>query len=189
VSFKNIVNCVPSNLEYLRDWVSLWSLNCLSNGIFQCRFNYLPTNNRLHSYIKEVDPRCTFCRIENASTGERDSFLHCFFSCPTIKGFLTQLFLLSDLNFDDSIKTTDIYWYGIQDKDDIQKRDVICHMIVFDIFRNIVFKYRLRKILPNFNTVLTQLKYVVSVLCTVNRNLHLAFLKIPPLTNIAPAMG
>jgi hypothetical protein len=110
VSFKKIVNCVPSNIEYLRDWVSIWNLNCLSNDlkffIFQCRFNYLPTNNRLHSYIKEVDPRCTFCRIENTTTEERDSFLHCFFSCPIVRGFLTQLFLLIDLNFDDNGQRT-----------------------------------------------------------------------------------
>jgi hypothetical protein len=193
VSFKKIVNCVPSNIEYLCDWVSIWNLNCLSNDlkffIFQCRFNYLPTNNRLHSYIKEVDPRCTFCRIENTTTEERDSFFHCFFSCPTVKVYLTQLFLLIDLTFDDSVKTTDLYWYGILDNDDIQKHNVLCYLIVFDIFRYIVYKYRLRRVLPTFNTVVTQLRYVLSIVCTVNKNIHSAFIKIPSLANIAPAMG
>jgi hypothetical protein len=94
-SFKNITNFTPTLDTYLKNWVGLWKLNSLSNDlkffIFQCRFNYLPTNNRLHAYRPEIDPRCTFCRINDDSTDARDSFVHFFYNCPTTTSLLKEL--------------------------------------------------------------------------------------------------
>jgi hypothetical protein len=90
-SFFQIVSHVPIKFEYLGDWISCWNFNPLTNDlkkfVFNCRFNSLPLNNRLHSFLKDIDPRCTFCRLGDPNTTERDSFRHCFFCAHLLETF------------------------------------------------------------------------------------------------------
>jgi hypothetical protein len=82
IKFKELVYADPGPQlgEY---WFSSWNTHSFANDfrqfIFNFRYNYLPTNNRLNAFLAEVDPRCTYCLIQDSSTQQRDSFSHCFF--------------------------------------------------------------------------------------------------------------
>jgi hypothetical protein len=192
-SFKSIVNHTPTVDSHLKNWVSIWKINSLPNDlkyfIFQCRFNYLPTNNRVHSYRKEVDPRCTFCTLQDAESTQRDSYRHLFFTCPVTVDLLRELFSKIDLTFDDNEKIRDIYWYGIYDKDNICMSTVLCYNIVFDMFRHIVYRYKLRKVLPIFGDVYIQLKFALKCVCTANKKFSAALGKVENLAIFSRALG
>jgi hypothetical protein len=145
-TFSQLTKCTPKGYEnFVGDWISSWRFNPLPNDlkqfIYNSRFNSLPLNNRLHSYKPEIDPRCTFCRILNANTQERDNFDHCFLGCPIVDQLLLKFF--NDLNLTFAREESRaLYWFG-QYKDDILKKDVVfCYNLIFDTLRYVIFKFR-----------------------------------------------
>jgi hypothetical protein len=63
--------------------------------------------------MKDIDPRCTFCRIKSGTNAARDGFAHCFLLCPTVKQFLTILTVKLNLVMDlDDNEFRQLYWYG-----------------------------------------------------------------------------
>jgi hypothetical protein len=102
---------------------------------------------------------------------------------------LREHFSKIDLTFEYNEKIRDIYWYGIYDKDDICVSTMLCYNIVFDIFRHIVYKYKLRKVLPKFGDVYIQLKFALKCLCTANKKFSAALGKVEQLAIFSRAMG
>jgi hypothetical protein len=91
--------------------------------------------------------------------------MHCFYDCPAIKRILTVLLshILHNPNSEridgidiDSIDFCTLYWYGYND-------DILNHqtyfLTFFDCFRFIVYKLKLRSILPEVNTALEELSF------------------------------
>jgi hypothetical protein len=81
--FKELVMVDPDPDEtWMRNWFSSWNTHSFNNDfrffIFKLRYNYIGTNNRLNAYLKDVDPRCTYCRMLDRDSNQRDSLLHCF---------------------------------------------------------------------------------------------------------------
>jgi len=87
-----------------------WTLNFLPNHMreFVYKFvtNALPTNTRVSHFANNPDRRCSFCSIASNPAPE-ETFLHLFFSCPTVSTwwreiagelFLSDQNLLDDLN-------------------------------------------------------------------------------------------
>jgi hypothetical protein len=171
-TFVTLTNCTPDGIN-IGDWISLWHFNPLPNDlkqfIFHCRFNSLPLNNRLHAYKPEVDPRRSFCRLDDVNTKENDNFAHCFFDCVRIRSLLSQFFLSIKTTFENTDKCRKFFWYGIMDKDDMTSSTTTTYNIIFDIFRYILFKYRTKHILPGYDDLLNQIKYMVSNICRVNK--------------------
>jgi hypothetical protein len=192
-SFKNITNFTPTVETYLKNWVGAWKINALTNDlkyfIFQCRFNTLPTNNRLHAYRLEIDPRCTFCKIKDDKTDTRDSFCHLFYNCPTTISLLKEFFKKLDISFNDDIYNRDIYWYGIYDKDDMCVSTLTCFNITFDVFRYILYKFRARKIVPGFVDLYDQVLFVIKCICNTNKKILSAFSKNKNLSRLLQALG
>jgi hypothetical protein len=117
-TFKKLTSCDPINNSFIYDWLATWNINNFPNEfrnfIFNCRYNYLPANNRLHSYIKEVDPRCFFCLHLDKDTVQQDSFGHCLFTCNTVRGYIIEF--LSEYDFNIGINDAGfpyLYWYDI----------------------------------------------------------------------------
>jgi hypothetical protein len=85
----------PDPETNLGSWTALWNISSLTNDfrmfIYNSRYNSLKLNNRLNAYLPEIDPGCTFCYITNNRPVERDSMLHCFLNCPTVRNFLSSL--------------------------------------------------------------------------------------------------
>jgi hypothetical protein len=192
-SFKYIINFTPTVDTYLKNWVVTWKINALSNDlkyfIFQCRFNSLPTNNRLHAYRLEIDPRCTFCRINDDKTDTWDSFCHLFYNCPVTISLLKEFFKKIDIPFNDDIYTRDIYWYGIYDKDDKCASTLTCFTITFDVFRYILYKFKARRIVPVFADLYDQIIFVLKCIGSANKKIMSAFSKNKNLSRLIQALG
>jgi hypothetical protein len=130
----------------MSQWFSTWNINSLPNDfrnfIYCCRYNYLPTNNRLNAYIAEVDPRCYLCARNNLNN--RDSFSHCFLTCPYVRPAISHVLLATDLhiNIDDD-NFLKLYWYGIYDGP-FNKTRYLITLLFFDIFRYVIFRTRKR---------------------------------------------
>jgi hypothetical protein len=172
-------------------WIGAWNKNFLPNELrnfmFNCRNNTLPLNNRLNSYMKEIDPRCTFCRIKFGTEAARDGFAHCFLLCPTVKQFLTTLIVKLNLELDlDDNEFRQLYWYGYSKN--TEKVDVHT-LIFFECFRFTVYKIRLKRTLPNYNRVEKEFSTLILKLCKVNKKFKTAMETSKLFENFLPALG
>ena len=84
---------LPSN-QSLKKALGTWMVssipNDMQNFLFLLRNNTLPLNNRIHAFDNQISPMCTFCRIADRDSANRDSFSHFFFSCPFTNNILLQ---------------------------------------------------------------------------------------------------
>jgi Reverse transcriptase (RNA-dependent DNA polymerase) len=175
ITFRTLVGMGPTCTGLMGLWTSLWNIHCIPNDlrqfIFNCRYNCLPLNNRLHSYMREIDPRCTFCRIIDSGTRQEDSFIHCFFHCNTTR--LLLKFIADSINIGIDVFNENIYWYGIYDETtDLEQKKYILINLMFDIFRFTVFKHRLRRNIPNREHLLAEFVNYHKILFKVSRSLQ-----------------
>jgi hypothetical protein len=182
ITFSGLVNALPPIDHNLGLWCSLWNINSLSNDfrmfIFNTRYNYLPLNNRLNSYLPEVDPACTYCVITKELPAPKDSFQHCFLHCNTARRYL--LGVLSMINFNANIDSLDfqkMYWYGVRLPYNSTLN--LAFLIFFDAFRYIFFKNRLRRHMPELIDFKIEFTALMIWICRFNRtiktSLHCAF--------------
>jgi hypothetical protein len=122
-TFYGLIDLPVPILKTLKTCVTLWSHNLIGNDIrdffLKCRQNYLPLNNRRAAYDLDVNPLCTFCRIRDLGTANRESFDHLFFSCPTtraiIDNIITNLFNVAVPN---EFKLKQFIWNGVLENND-----------------------------------------------------------------------
>jgi Reverse transcriptase (RNA-dependent DNA polymerase) len=190
-TFKTLTTVSPSIAKLLGTWMGTWNLSFLSNDIkvfmFNFRHNTLPLNNRLNSYIDTVDPRCTFCRIKDADTTQRDSLSHCFLHCCVTKKLLLSIcdrigIDISNENF------PQLYWYGIL-IDDPNKTSCLMSTIIFDIFRYLLFKHRQRRHIPNFDTFFGEYIFIMKVILKCSKSFRDSISGSNPLTRFLQAIG
>jgi hypothetical protein len=193
LSFCRIIDHVP-RLTYLNDWISIWKINSFTNDfksfVMQCRFNTLALNNRLHSFLPDIDPRCTYCKIVNPNTQERDSFSHCFLLCETVKNILTDFFSHMNVMVSNNDDFLNLYWFGQYTNDDsMSKNTVQCYNIVFDILRYVIYKSRLKHYIPSTDMVLNHVKFIIQCICRASKKLKDLLLSTPALRFLTQAIG
>jgi hypothetical protein len=177
--FKELVNCDPDfTIPQLGKWLSIWNTHSLSNDfrnfIYMCRYNTLPTNNRLNSYLKDVDPRCSYCRIADAETAQRDSFSHALFECRHVEKLLKKLctFLGMEL-YTNNFNL--LFWYGIANSQPITNDKHFCLILIFDSFRYLIFKHRRRNHLPSEDDFLDELVFFIKNICRASKKIRKYF--------------
>jgi hypothetical protein len=177
--------------DFCGKWIGAWNVNSLPNDFktfqFNCRNNTLPLNNRLSKFIKEISPLCTFCKIADPQTENRDGYKHCFFECRSVSDILFVLNqkLKTDLDILDTDFRT-LYWYGYND--DFTDHQ-LSYLIFFDSFRYVLYKFRLRHILPDYVTAERELLYFLKKLFYCNRKLKNKFFENPLLAIFLQAIG
>jgi hypothetical protein len=193
--FVELVDCNP-NFKFNQGalWFSNWNIHSLNNDfrnfIFNCRYNYLPTNNRLNAYIADVDPRCTYCRVLNAGSDQRDSFAHALFECNTVKQLLNNI--CTRLNFGTTTSNNNfrkLFWYGVSENHEPSKELQMGFLIFFDSFRYLIFKHRRRHHIPNDDDILEEIKFFIHNLCKANKKINAVFSGHNPLRSLLQARG
>jgi hypothetical protein len=82
-----------------------------------------------------------------------------------------------------------LYWFG-QYKDDILKKDVVfCYNLIFDIFRYVIFKFRCKHVIPNYESVYNHIAFIIENICRCNKSFRVALCGIDNLARLAPASG
>jgi hypothetical protein len=172
-TFSELTNStVPSNL---RNEICLgsWSISALSINLksfsFKFRNNILPLTNRVANFDQNIDPICKFCRIIDEDTAQRESFSDCFFDCKSINNFL-YLFNKEFFGELDPERIKSGYWFGYYcDTDSLLRQQM--NIIVFDIFRFVIFKSKCRNILPTYMEIRKQTLFLIKT--TIFKNFRL----------------
>jgi hypothetical protein len=146
-----------------------WNLSYLSSSIkdfiFKIRSNYLKLNNRLNAYNENIDPKCTFCRIRIGDAAPRDSLEHCFLSCPTSGNAINALTREFFANYN-IINFREFFWTGILDG---HEKLMEVFVVFWDVFRYLLFKFRLRRKIPNIDMLRKELVFALRTSAFKNR--------------------
>jgi hypothetical protein len=147
--------------------------------VYKCRNNYLPLNNRVAAYDRNVSPMCTFCRIRDPDTETRESFNHLI----TITDILRLYFDLGNINENDRKK---FVWTGITDGNDHQQPVLI---IFWELVRYSIYKYKLKKRIPNSIMIANETFFNVKTTLLQNVALEQTIRSSPVLARWLPALG
>jgi hypothetical protein len=170
---------------------SAWNCSLLGNNVrdfmYKCRNNYLPLNNRVAAYDRNVCPMCTFCRIRDPDTVTRESFNHLFYSCDStsiiINDILRVYFALGDINENDRKK---FVWTGITDGNDDLQHVLI---IFWELVRYSIYKYKLKKRIPNSIMIANETFFNIKTTLLQNLALEQTIRSSLVLARWLPALG
>jgi hypothetical protein len=176
-TFCGLIDCAIPATEIISSWTSTWAVNFLCNDlkvfIYNCRFNCLPLNNRLNAYRPEIDARCSFCRIIDRSCNTRENFKHIFFLCNTTSALidlvLEKIALRVEKNSDEFLN---LYWFGVRTGDSHPR---IAWQLFFDTFRYVVYRFKLKKNIPNSSSFLRDFCFGLKNLTLVNKKFKRSF--------------
>jgi hypothetical protein len=166
VTYANLTDTeVPSQdtlIFNLKKWNCGFFPNDLREFIFKEINNCLPLGNRIGNYIENVNEQCSFCRIINPETNQRENFNHIFLDCPVTRTALNGFLRLNRGWIQGNYpELKQAYWYGIVNG----KLDRNMSMI-FTLFRFCIWKCKIRKKIPRaieiFNLVSTLLRLITS---------------------------
>jgi hypothetical protein len=137
-------------------------------------------------YLPEIDARCTFCRILDNNTGQRDGFLHVFFQCVTTKRLLISTLEKVNFNMDvNSVEFKKLYWFGLREN----KKNRQVWLLFFNVVRYSVYKFKLKKNIPNATSFLKEIVFRMSKICLASRKFLTEFLNTTELTWFSGAIG
>jgi hypothetical protein len=191
LTFTSLAGLVPDPDLDLGRWYAAWNCSSFTNDfrtfIFNTRNNFLPLNNRLNAYIEDVDPSCTYCRVSVNRPAPRDSMAHCFINCPEVREILIVFNSLIGIEDDiDSANFQSLYWYGTKDTNICKK---IAHIFVYDSFRYIFFKKRLRRIRIEVDPFLMDLMHHIRWTSKFNTIINLSIRRTFANTRFLQALG
>jgi hypothetical protein len=157
----------------------MWNVFSLTNDfrsfLYNSRFNCLPLNNRINAYKQEIDPACTFCLLSNNRPAPRDSVSHCFFYCDTTYTLLKDMLKLTNVVCSRDEFFQLLYWYGYKHDTNFSLQHHLAYNLLFDAFRYVLFKNRLRKILPSTDQFLYEYLKFLHWMCKCSKKITMHF--------------
>jgi exonuclease III len=189
ITFAELTDTPVPTEESLGTVLGLWSRSFLPNDlrsfIFKERNNSLPLNNRTANFLQNINEACSFCRIINPETRQRESFSHLFFDCPVTRTVLNGFLRISQIRIqgnDPNLKN--VFWYGIRngtlDKD---------FLIIFEVFRFCIWKSKTRKKIPTALAVTEQSKDVFHTIGTIKPGIIASIQRNNLCPNFLQALG
>ena len=192
-SFATVSNTVIPAPELTQMCLSSWNMSFLHNDlkdfIFKFRNNQLYTNNRLHAVDGLTNPACTFCRIKGIIPLPDESFCHLFFDCCTTKTLLTAWTASMEPVPDFTTEEARLaFWYGTGNL--VAPENYSKYItFLYDCFRYILWKFRLRKKLPNPTSFAKELDFFILVTVKGSGSFKNKISKINSIANLLPALG
>jgi hypothetical protein len=120
----------------------------------------------------------------------RESFNHCFLLCATVQGWLHNLLNLISLDNDlNNENFRQLYWFGIQHVETLTVAKQKIFLLIFDLFRYLVFKNKVKKRIPSNNTFASEYLFALRWFLYSNKKLKRATTGIPELANLLRALG
>ena len=117
-TFTNLSNTPVPATEQLKKAIGIWKWSWLNNDmrnfIYLLRNNGLMLNNRLNAFDPTISPICTFCKILDRDTCNRDGLAHFFMECAMTR----RLLKVWGSKFEPQVSLINpgfftLYWYGI----------------------------------------------------------------------------
>jgi hypothetical protein len=192
-TFENLTNSKypdpPHIYNCLGSWNRSWLPSDLKMFIYKFRYNALPLANRISNFNQNIDPLCSFCRMRDPDSDVRECLSHCFFDCDSINDFIYR-FNNEFLGFRDPALIKNIYWFGTGSGTDLLpslKQSII--NTVWDSFRYVFFKFKLRRIIPTYDMVSNGTLFCLKTSLLTNPTVRNYMLNDNLLANLARAMG
>ena len=159
----------------------------MRNFLFLFRNNALSLNNRLNAWDPDISPYCTFCRIIDRDTRIRDGFQHFFFDCPVTFRLLQQWGAIFEPPFNPNHPSfLQLYWYGSVEEPHYNPTAII---FICDCFKYILWKFKQRRKIPNFDSFRSQLLEIIFNSSCLNKSLKLGIQNNNLIANFLQARG
>ena len=191
ITFSNLVSVQVPDKPLLSKCLNLWNYswipNDMRNFLFLLRNNALSLNNRLNAWDPDISPYCTFCRIIDRDTRIRDGFLHFFFDCPVTFRLLQQWGAIFEPPFNPNHPSfLQLYWYGSVEEPHFNPTAII---FICDCFKYILWKFKQRRKIPNFDSFRSQLLEIIFNSSCLNKSLKLGIQNNNLIANFLQARG
>jgi hypothetical protein len=146
----------------IKSLLSNWNVSFLNSSIREFVFKYynniLGLNSRVAHFNLEVNSGCTFCNITNNRPVPKETIQHLFFYCPTIYGIICTFF---DRYIANSVNDKCNYFLSNLSSNE-QVNNVVT--IVWDIFRYVVWQFKLQKRLPVYEIFNEEMQYHFAII-------------------------
>ncbi len=118
--------------------------NDLREFIFLERNNFLRVGAIAIHIWNNIDERCTFCRILNPNTNNRETFNHLFGVCPITINLLRGLTRTVGLLYSKETEGFNfMYWHGIKNG-----KFNLGLLLIFEMFRHCIWSFKKRRLIP-----------------------------------------
>jgi hypothetical protein len=142
--------------------LSNWNLHYLNSRLKEFCFkfynNILGINARVSHYNPDVDAGCTFCSLTNSRPVPKETVQHLFYYCPTTASLITYFYDKYLCNFALSAST-----FFLANASTIEKENRPLN-ITLDVFRYVVWQYKLEKKIPIITIFFTEMEYQMGII-------------------------
>jgi hypothetical protein len=158
---------LPSK-ERMSSLVSKWNIGFLNTSIrvFSFKFynNILGINSRVTHYNPEINAGCTFCVLNKILPPPKETIAHLFFDCPTTDSLIKELGhrYLHNCNLEKSSFFTS--------NNSVYEKDNRPLDIILDIFRYIIWQYKLNSKIPSSLKFWCNFQYLVTTTIACSKN-------------------
>ncbi len=146
----------------IKSLLSNWNLHYLNSRIKEFCFkfynNILGINSRVSHFNPDIDAGCTFCSLTNNRPVPKETVQHLFYYCPTTAPLITQFYDKHLCNFLISPSTFFLANVSIIEKENHPLN------ITFDVFRYVLWQYKLEKKIPNGIIFINDLEYQMGII-------------------------
>jgi hypothetical protein len=156
-------NSLPlENMGHCKEFVMLqagWANNLFSSTMrtfsFKLYNNVLGINSRVSHFSDEVNAGCTFCHKVGNLPCPKETVSHLFFYCPAVSTIIEEFY---ERTFNDIQPTLSNYFYA-SFSDNVD--DNIFASCIIDILKFCIWELKLKKIVPTFNLVRSEVSIVI----------------------------
>jgi len=188
-TFATLTDTAVPDPEITAFFLNLWNCSFLPNDmrefLFKERNNCLPLANRIGNYIENVNERCSFCRILNPETNQREDYNHLFLDCPVTRSTLNGFLRLSRSHIQGNHpELKKAYWNGVLNGQ-FDKNVAL----IFALFRFCTWKFKIRKRVPRALELLTLLQNLLSTIIGMRPKIRTAIINGNTFANLIQALG
>jgi hypothetical protein len=167
---KNLQLEFPSSVR-MSSLVSKWNIGFMNTGVrvFSFKFynNILGINSRVAHFNPEINAGRTFCVLNKILPPPKETIAHLFFDCPTTDILVKELGqrYLQDLN----LEKVHFFLSNVSE----YEKDNRPLDIILEIFRYVIWQYKLNGKVPSSNKFWVDFQYLVSTTIASSKNFEL----------------
>jgi hypothetical protein len=95
VTYRNLIGIPEMDSSQVKNLLGFWNFavspNTMREFIYKFLYNQLGLNTRVSHFVNNHPRGCTFCTLTNEHPLADESFLHLFFSCPTVTNIRNKI--------------------------------------------------------------------------------------------------
>jgi hypothetical protein len=156
---------------------SNWNLSFLPSSIREFNFKYynniLGLNSRVAHFNMGINAGCTFCTINNDRPVPKETIPHLFYFCPTTSKIIDAFYLKYVIGIENSRKN-----FFLAEIFNSERINNVLN-IVWDVFRYIIWQFKLRQQVPTYGFFDAEIQYQFAIINSSSRRFYDALIDCP----------